>query len=139
MAVVSEYRRRIEWADCDPARIVFYPNYFSWFDDATWRLFAKVGLTPDVLARQYRFAGMPIGEAKAKFTGPSRFFDEIIIESHIAAWRDKSFDVVHKISNRGVQVVDGLETRIWCEPHPDDPARLKAQPVPRDIVEKLGG
>jgi hypothetical protein len=23
---------RIEWGDCDPAGIVFYPRYFEWFD-----------------------------------------------------------------------------------------------------------
>jgi len=139
MAVVHEYRRRIEWSECDPARIVFYPTYFSWFDDATWRLFAKVGFTPDVLTKTYRFGGMPIGEAKAKFTGPSRFFEEVAIESHVATWRDKSFDVVHRIKNDGVQVVEGMETRIWCEWRTDDPTRLKAMPVPRDIVEKLSG
>lgn len=138
-AVVGEYRRRVEWGDCDPAQIVFYPNYFAWFDEATWRLFAKVGLSPDVLKSQYRFGGMPIGEAKAKFTGPSRFFEDIVIESHVAAWRDKSFDVVHRIKNRDIQVVEGMETRIWCEPHPDDPTRLKARPVPAEIVRKLGG
>src|SRR5258708_36976367 len=82
---------------------------------------------------------MPIGEAKAKFSGPSGFFEEIVIESHVAAWRDKSFDVVHQIKNAGLLVVEGMETRIWCAPHPDDPKRLKARPVPRAIVEKLSG
>ncbi|HIL88646.1 MAG TPA: acyl-CoA thioesterase, partial [Deltaproteobacteria bacterium] len=26
------YPVRIGWGDCDPAQIVFYPNYFAWFD-----------------------------------------------------------------------------------------------------------
>jgi 4-hydroxybenzoyl-CoA thioesterase len=124
--VINEYRRRIEFGDCDPARIVFYPRYFAWFDEATWRLFESVGLPPDVLRSQFGFAGFPIAEAKSKFLAPSRFFDEIVI-------------VIHRVKNGGTLAVEGMETRIWCEPHPDDPARLKAQPVPRPIVEKLGG
>jgi thioredoxin reductase len=34
-------RRRIlvEFADCDPAHIVFFANYFRWFDDSTTALF----------------------------------------------------------------------------------------------------
>jgi len=134
---VNQYRRRVEWGDCDPALIVFYPNYFAWFDEANWRLFAAAGFSPEVLKAQYGFAGFPIGEAKAKFTGPSRFFDEVVIESHVAIWRDKSFDVVHRIKNGDVPVVEGMETRIWCGPHPDHPGRLKAQPVPRAIVDKF--
>ena len=23
---------RVQWGDCDPAGIVFYPRYFEWFD-----------------------------------------------------------------------------------------------------------
>ncbi len=136
---VNQYRRRVEFGDCDPARIVFYPRYFAWFDEATWRLFHAVGFPPDVLKAQLGFAGFPIGEAKAKFLAPSRFYDEVVIESHVATWRDKSFDVVHRIKNGDALAVDGMETRIWCEAHPDDPARLKAKPVPRAIVEKLSG
>ena len=41
--MVSE--RNVEFADCDSARIVFYPNFYIWFDRATERLFASVGLT----------------------------------------------------------------------------------------------
>lgn len=137
--VVNQYRRRVEFGDCDPARIVFYPRYFAWFDEATWRLFESVGLPPDVLRSQFGFAGFPIAEAKSKFLAPSRFFDEIVVESHVETWRDKSFDVIHRVKNGGTLAVEGMETRIWCEPHPDDPTRLKAKPVPRPIVEKLGG
>jgi 4-hydroxybenzoyl-CoA thioesterase len=135
--VVNEYRRRVEWSECDPAKIVFYPNYFMWFDEATWRLFTKVGLPPTVLENEYRFAGMPILEAKSKFIGPSRFFEDVVIESHVANWKDKTFDVIHRISNNGTLTVEGVETRIWCEWHPDDKNRLKARSVPKPIVEKL--
>ena len=26
---------RIDWGDCDPAGIIFYPRYFEIFDDST--------------------------------------------------------------------------------------------------------
>ena len=34
---------RIEWGDCDPAGIVFYPQYFKWFDAAAAALVAAAG------------------------------------------------------------------------------------------------
>jgi 4-hydroxybenzoyl-CoA thioesterase len=135
--VVNEVRRRVEFSECDAAKIVFYPTYFRWFDEATWHLFAKVGFPPAVLYAEYRFAGMPILEVKSKFIGPSRFFEEVVVESHVAEWRDKTFDVVHRVLNNGTVTAEGTETRIWCEWHPDDPKRLKARSVPQPIVAAL--
>ena len=38
--------RRIEWGECDPAGIVFYPRFFAMFDNATTLLFsAALGMT----------------------------------------------------------------------------------------------
>lgn len=137
--VIHRYTRQVEWSEVDPAKIVFYPRYFAWFDEGTWRLFASVGFTPDVLERDFAFAGMPILDAKSKFLGPSRFFDEVTVESHVADWRDKTFDVVHRVINAGQVTAEGMETRIWCEWRPDDPKKLKAKSVPKVIVDKLSG
>ncbi len=32
---------QIQWGDCDPANIVYYPRYFAMFDDSTSVLFEK--------------------------------------------------------------------------------------------------
>jgi hypothetical protein len=34
----------VEFGDCDPAGIVFYPNYFRWMDVGTRRFFAACGV-----------------------------------------------------------------------------------------------
>jgi acyl-CoA thioesterase FadM len=37
---------RIEWGDCDPAGIIFYPRYFEIFDASTALLFERrLGMT----------------------------------------------------------------------------------------------
>ena len=44
---------RIEWGDCDPAGIVFYPRYFEWFDACAAALFEDAGfLRGDLVGRQ---------------------------------------------------------------------------------------
>ena len=40
MALVNRRDVFIEWGDCDPAGIVYYPRYFVMFDNATVALFA---------------------------------------------------------------------------------------------------
>ena len=34
-------KTRIEWSDCDPAGIIFYPRYFEIFDTGTTALFER--------------------------------------------------------------------------------------------------
>lgn len=58
---------RIEWGDCDPAGIVFYPRYLAFFDASTAYLFESVGLPQEQLAARYGIVGMPLIEVQAKF------------------------------------------------------------------------
>jgi acyl-CoA thioesterase FadM len=43
-------RLHIEWGDCDPAGIVFYPRYFVMFDRSTSLLIARP-MPPQLVAR----------------------------------------------------------------------------------------
>src|SRR5258706_378996 len=81
----------VHWGDTDPARIASYPNYFEWFDQSTRLFFDSVGLDWDLLGKKYGIMGLPIVEAKALFLAPCRFRDEIVIESHVSKWNDKTF------------------------------------------------
>jgi len=132
---VKSYRHvvTVHWGDTDPAKIVFYPNYFSWFDQSTRLLFDSVGLDWDTLLARYGVRGLPIVEANARFMAPSRFRDQIVVESHIAKWSDKTFDVNHVIWNGTVRAVEGYEIRVWLKPRDDDPSRMKAASIPPEI------
>ncbi len=44
---------QISWGHCDPAKIVFYPNYFIWFDQSAHLLFDKAGANMGDLIKQY--------------------------------------------------------------------------------------
>lgn len=131
------YRLSVEWGDADPARIVFYPKYFTWFDAATRSLFVNAGFAIPEIYDEHGVIGMPIAEANAKFIAPSKFADELEVHSSVSEWSDRFFVVSHKIFNRGVLSVDGYERRVWAAPHPDKPDRLKALPVPDIIRSRL--
>ena len=63
-----------------------------------------------------------------------------MIESSITEFGRTSFNVHHRLINAGVLAVEGFETRVWVGKHPDDPARIKAQPIPqavKDLVAAL--
>jgi 4-hydroxybenzoyl-CoA thioesterase len=123
----------VHWGDTDPAKIVFYPNYFAWFDESARMYFDSVGLPWEKLMEKYGIPGLPIVEAKAKFLAPCVFRDEIVVETSIGKWNDKTFELNHAVLNRGLRAVEGYEIRVWTNRHPEDPKRLKALPIPPEI------
>jgi len=77
---------RIEWSDCDPAGIVFYPRYFEMFDISTTVLIERaLGMNKIDYLKAYRFAGHPLVETRAKFRIPTRFGDTVEIATAITA------------------------------------------------------
>ena len=45
-SIVNVFPCQVQWGDCDPAGIIFYPTYFRWIDAASWALFDAVGYSP---------------------------------------------------------------------------------------------
>lgn len=123
----------VHWGDTDPAKIVFYPNYFAWFDQSVRMYFDSVGLDWNTLMDKYKVPGLPIVEANARFLSPSWFRDVIVVESRIGLWNDKTFRVDHTVRNGERVAVEGYEMRVWSNPHPDDPRRFKAVSIPPEI------
>jgi 4-hydroxybenzoyl-CoA thioesterase len=138
---VNRRTQRIEWGDCDPAGIVFYPRYFAMFDASTHFLFEAAGLRKPDLLREFAIIGYPMVDTRAKFLIASRFGDDIVIETRIAAFRNSSFDVEHKAFKPSpdgeILAIEAFETRVWAGLHPDDPKRLKSRPIPQAVIRAL--
>jgi 4-hydroxybenzoyl-CoA thioesterase len=135
--LVNRRTLRIEWGQCDPAGIVFYPQYFIIFDSSTGWLFERTGLTPSTMRKKYRIVGMPIVEAGARFVKPCRFDEEIVVESEVSEWGRSSFTVRHRILKAGELALDGFEKRVWAAADPERPGAIKAQAVPAAIIAAL--
>jgi 4-hydroxybenzoyl-CoA thioesterase len=129
---------RIEWGDCDPAGIVFYPRYFAMFDTSTTYLMERAaGMSKFDYLKHYKFVGHPIVETRAIFRVPTRFGDEVSIETSVAACGRSSIKIEHRLSKAGVLAVEGFETRVFVARDPDDPEKIKSQPIPSDIAARL--
>ena len=127
----------IEWGHCDPAKIVFYPNYFAWFDEATRHLFERAGVGYEVMLEEYKTVGLPLVDVHAKFLSPSKFGDTIQITSHVSEWRRRTLVISHAVSNAGTPAVEGQEIRIWAAAHPDTPGKLISADIPDDFQARF--
>jgi 4-hydroxybenzoyl-CoA thioesterase len=132
---------RIEWGDCDPAGIVFFPRYFAMFDSCTTGLFSRaLGMNKYEFLKHYEFQGYPMVDTRAKFLKPAKFGDDIVIETKIAEFRRSSFDVQHRLTLDGALCVECFDTRVWvARTSADDPDSIKAKPIPPEVIAKLSG
>ena len=121
----------VEWGDCDPAQIVFYPNFFRWMDAASLRFFRAAGVPPwREFEAQSGIIGTPLVDASARFLRPATYGDVIDIDTAIDEWRGKSFVMSHIIRRGADVLVEGREVRVFAKRHPDDPARIQAVEPP---------
>jgi 4-hydroxybenzoyl-CoA thioesterase len=128
---------RIEWGDCDPAGIVYYPRYFAFFDACTSALLERaLGMTKHDYLEAYEFSGHPLVDARSRFIIPTRFGDDVSIETTVTAFRRSSFDLCHRLSKNGALAVEGFETRVWVK---GDPVKgtMKSAPIPQAVIERL--
>jgi 4-hydroxybenzoyl-CoA thioesterase len=128
---------QIQWGDCDPANIVYYPRYFEMFDDSTSIMFEAAGFSKQDIVRRYGLVGIPMVDTRAKFLIPSTHGDWITIESRVEAWRRSSFDVRHNVLKGEVLAIEAFETRVLVGRDPDNADKLKSAPVPPEIVARF--
>ena len=67
----------IAFGDCDPAGIVYFPNFFRWFDAGMHEMFASVGLPADKVTRETGLVVWPSIDTKATFHAPARYGEQV--------------------------------------------------------------
>jgi 4-hydroxybenzoyl-CoA thioesterase len=126
---------RIEWGDCDPAGIIFYPRYFQIFDASTALLFeAALGISKFEMFKRLPFSGFPLVRTEARFLRPTRFGDDVTVESTISFGRS-SFDVKHRLSLKDELCAECEEKRVWTVR--DASGKLTSHPVPTEVLQKF--
>ena len=136
---VNRREVQIQWGDCDPANIVYYPRYFAMFDDSTSTLFEVAGFSKQDLVRKYGLVGIPMVDTRAKFYIPSTYGDWITIETSIESIKRSSFEVKHNVYKGEALAIEGFETRVLVGRDPDNPDKLKSAPFPAEMVAKFTG
>ncbi|MFZ9640407.1 MAG: acyl-CoA thioesterase [Hylemonella sp.] len=134
MSKTVVYEVEVMFGDCDPAGIVFFPNFSRWMDASSLNFFVKCGLLPwRELVKTRGIIGTPLLEIHTKFISTATYGERLQVHTHIAEWRDKVFIQKHVVKRGDTLLCEGSETRAFCIRHPEDPDRIKAIAIPADI------
>jgi len=134
MSKSTVYEVKVQFGDCDPAGIVFFPNYLKWMDAASLHFFMECGVPPwRELVKTTGIIGTPLLEINTRFKRPATYAETLQIHTSISEWRNKVVIQKHVVMRGDEVLCEGTETRAFVVQSPDDPKVMKSIPIPEDI------
>jgi len=131
------YSVRVEFGDCDPAGIVWFPNFFRWIDAASRHFFVSCGVPHwSETARTMGVIGTPLVDTHTRFVNSASYGDLLEIDTRITEWRAKSFVQAYRVTRGDVLILECEEVRIFGGRRED--GSLCALPIPPEIARLCG-
>jgi len=104
----------VSFGDCDPAGIVFYPNFFAWMDRAFHDYLRPLGGHAKVCS-ELGAVGIGVIKAEAQFRRPVRDGDALRMACEVREWGPKSLTLEHTGTVGDEIVLRGIEQRgVFC-------------------------
>ena len=128
--VPYEARFPVRFGSCDPARIIYFPNYFDFFHAAMEDFFRdRIGALYHVLLGKDRIS-FPTVHLEVDFVSPISFGDEVRVTVEVAKVGRSSlaFRYVGRRGSDGVAVVDATATTVCT-----DLDAFKSVPLPDEL------
>ena len=137
MSKTHVYPVNVQFGDCDPAGIVFFPNFSRWMDEASLAFFMACGVPPwRELVKTRGIIGTPLLEIHTKFMRAATYGEKLHIHTTVEEWSAKTFRHRHVVKRGETVLCEGTEVRAFCIRDPDNAERIKAIPVPEDILQR---
>ena len=124
----------VEFGDCDPAGIVWFPNFFRWIDAASRNFFTQCGVPRwEETTRTLGVIGTPLVDTRSRFLQTASYGDTLQIHVTVKEWRDKSFVQTYRITRDDALIMECEEVRIFAATRNDGKNSIRAVPVPASI------
>jgi len=132
MGKTTVYEIQVAFGDCDPAGIVFFPNYLKWMDASSLHFFMECGVPPwRELEKRTGILGDPLLEIHTRFLATATYGETLLIHTSVQDWSAKVFTQQHVIRRGDTVICEGTEKRAFCMRV--EGGRIKAVAIPEDI------
>ena len=95
---------RVRWSECDPARIVYFPHYLTYFELGSMDYLRTRGGGWGAICERYGYVSFPRVEAFARYKASARYDDLLAVHTRV---RDVARKVV-TFEHRLYRQADGL-------------------------------
>lgn len=135
---VYSYSRRLQWGECDPAGIIFFPIYAHWVSEGLSELFLSNGIDPNEVLNGER-VGLPAVSLSLKFHSAPRLHEEVVHEIHVEKLGGKSLCFRHEFRSGDLLLAEAQDVRVWTTHKVGLPDSLKSADIPSRVRALLEG
>ena len=131
---VSEhrYRRRVQFAEVDAARILHFSNFFRYMEEAEHAMWREAGLS--IAAQGSAFGYVRVG-ASFEYHAPIHFEEECEVHLRIVKITRSSMTYACTVSRGGERIASGAMT-IVCITRGED-GRMGSAPFPAETRDRF--
>jgi 4-hydroxybenzoyl-CoA thioesterase len=87
----------------------------------------------------YGILGFPLVDVRARFIIPTRYDEDVVVESGVTEFGRTSFQIQHLLYKDDVLAVEAFETRVCVALTGEKPGKMEARPIPPEVVKQLSG
>jgi len=127
-----QWEHYVSYGETDAMQIVYYGNYFHWFEQARSHFLRVVGISYSELENRGVF--LPVIEAYSKYLAPARYEEKISVRTGICEWKRASLTFYYEVYNRSNN--DQL-INLGFTKHPCINSKGKIVPIPTWLKEMI--
>lgn len=126
-AKIHEIKTRVRYQETDQMGIVYYANFFVYFEMGRTEYLRNLGLPYSTLEKEHIY--FPVTEAHCRFRSPARYDDILVIQTWISVLKHATVEFHHKVIREGdnTLVAEGI-SKLAC---------LNASRKPAPLPDKL--
>jgi len=131
MSKQYSYERLVHWGECDPAGIIFFPNYARWIVEGVNVFLLDLGFDPNGKISDALFGGLPAVRSVFEYMAPAYLHARVVHTIEVKSMGTKSLTFSHTISHGENILVKAEDIRVWIEWGPD--AKIQGKAIPEKM------
>ena len=134
MPVTTEIR--VRYAETDQMAVVYYANYFVWFEVGRVELFRALGFSYKLLEHEHQCI-LPVVDARCRYRSSARSDEQILIETQPLVVRGSLVKFAYRVLRKGsggaepALLAEGETAHVVCD------AKMKKKPLPEKYAAAL--
>lgn len=126
--------RKVEWGDCDPAGIIYYPRYYHFMDGAFQDFAASCGFSQRSLREDHGMVGTPLVDTGCRFLSPLTYGDVAVVDVTVEHVGASSLRMSYVFSCDGRRTAEGFEVRVFAR---EEGGRIARAQIPEAVRDRL--
>jgi acyl-CoA thioester hydrolase len=127
---VSQTQIRVRYAETDQMGIVYYANFFIWFEVGRAELLRHLGFHYKQMEIEDD-CHFPVVEASCRYKSPAHYDDELLLETRVLALRHSLLKFGYRLTRATTLLAEGETTHVVVD------RSLRKIPLPEKYVAVL--